>query len=56
MERHELLKDVAGKKVFEDHRSKLIRVLQEMETQRADIDEIVAYVRRYVWSGREDKD
>uniref|UniRef100_A0AAV1TAU3 Uncharacterized protein n=1 Tax=Peronospora matthiolae TaxID=2874970 RepID=A0AAV1TAU3_9STRA len=43
-ERLELIKEVAGTKVYEDRRVKSLKILQEKQEQRENIQAIISYI------------
>lgn len=44
-QRLELLKEVAGTRLYEEHRTESLRIMQETITKRAQIDELLAGIR-----------
>ncbi|KAG6623201.1 Structural maintenance of chromosomes protein 3 [Phytophthora cinnamomi] len=55
-ERLELLKEVAGTKVYEDQRVKSLKILQETQTQRDKIQEVVSYIEERLAELEEEKE
>ncbi|OWZ18682.1 Chromosome segregation protein [Phytophthora megakarya] len=55
-ERLELLKEVAGTKVYEDQRAKSLKVLHETQTQREKIKEVVEYIETRLTELEEEKE
>ncbi|ETK83918.1 hypothetical protein L915_11021 [Phytophthora nicotianae] len=55
-ERLELLKEVAGTKVYEDQRVKSLKILQETQTQREKIQEVVSYIEERLAELEEEKE
>uniref|UniRef100_A0AAV1T4X9 Structural maintenance of chromosomes protein n=1 Tax=Peronospora matthiolae TaxID=2874970 RepID=A0AAV1T4X9_9STRA len=55
-ERLELLKEVAGTKVYEDQRLKSLKILQETQTQREKIQEVVSYIEERLSELDEEKE
>lgn len=55
-ERLELLKEVAGTKVYEDQRVKSLKILQETQTQRDKIQEVVNYIEERLAELEEEKE
>ncbi|CAH0481351.1 unnamed protein product [Peronospora belbahrii] len=54
-ERLELLKEVAGTKVYEDQRIKSLKILHETQTQREKIQEVVNYIEERLSELEEEK-
>ncbi|KAL8007377.1 putative structural maintenance of chromosomes protein [Plasmopara halstedii] len=55
-ERLELLKEVAGTKVYEDQRVKSLKILSETQTQRDKIKEVVSYIEERLAELEEEKE
>ncbi|CAI5738254.1 unnamed protein product [Peronospora farinosa] len=55
-ERLELLKEVAGTKVYEDQRVKSLKILQETQLQRDKIQEVVRYIEERLSELEEEKE
>jgi structural maintenance of chromosome 3 (chondroitin sulfate proteoglycan 6) len=55
-ERLELLKEVAGTKVYEDQRVKSLKILQETQAQRDKIQEVVSYIEERLGELDEEKE
>ncbi|KAL3674040.1 hypothetical protein V7S43_001722 [Phytophthora oleae] len=55
-ERLELLKEVAGTKVYEDQRVKSLKILQETQTKRDKIQEVVSYIEERLTELEEEKE
>ncbi|KAE9010354.1 Chromosome segregation protein [Phytophthora rubi] len=55
-ERLELLKEVAGTKVYEDQRVKSLKILHETQTQREKIQEVVRYIEERLAELEEEKE
>ncbi|KAG1686266.1 hypothetical protein DVH05_007040 [Phytophthora capsici] len=55
-ERLELLKEVAGTKVYEDQRVKSLKILQETQTKRDKIQEVVSYIEERLSELEEEKE
>ncbi|CAI5742589.1 unnamed protein product [Hyaloperonospora brassicae] len=55
-ERLELLKEVAGTKVYEDQRIKSLKILQETQAQRDKIQEVVLYIEERLSELDEEKE
>ncbi|KAG7388045.1 Structural maintenance of chromosomes protein 3 [Phytophthora pseudosyringae] len=55
-ERLELLKEVAGTKVYEDQRVKSLKILQDTQTQRDKIQEVVRYIEERLAELDEEKE
>ncbi|RLN90152.1 hypothetical protein BBJ28_00015127 [Nothophytophthora sp. Chile5] len=55
-ERLELLKEVAGTKVYEDQRVKSLKILQETQSQREKIQEVVSYIEERLMELEEEKE
>ncbi|GMF26163.1 unnamed protein product [Phytophthora lilii] len=55
-ERLELLKEVAGTKVYEDQRVKSLKILQETQAQRDKIQEVVSYIEERLAELEEEKE
>ncbi|KAG7389662.1 Structural maintenance of chromosomes protein 3 [Phytophthora boehmeriae] len=55
-ERLELLKEVAGTKVYEDQRGKSLKILQETQSQREKIQETVTYIEERLSELEEEKE
>ncbi|EEY67985.1 chromosome segregation protein, putative [Phytophthora infestans T30-4] len=54
-ERLELLKEVAGTKVYEDQRVKSLKILQDTQMQRDKIQEVVSYIEERLAELEEEK-
>ncbi|TDH65313.1 hypothetical protein CCR75_006540 [Bremia lactucae] len=55
-ERLDLLKEVAGTKVYEDQRVKSLKILQETQSQRDKIQEVVRYIEERLAELEEEKE
>ncbi|KAH7481792.1 hypothetical protein PRIC1_009747 [Phytophthora ramorum] len=55
-ERLELLKEVAGTKVYEDQRTKALKILHETQAQRDKIQEVVSYIEERLSELEEEKE
>ncbi|KAI9907783.1 hypothetical protein PsorP6_004763 [Peronosclerospora sorghi] len=55
-ERLELLKEVAGTKVYEDQKAKSLKILQETQTQRKKIQDVVSYIEERLSELEEEKE
>ncbi|KAF4321801.1 hypothetical protein JM18_003926 [Phytophthora kernoviae] len=55
-ERLELLKEVAGTKVYEDQRVKSLKILQDTQSQRDKIQEVVRYIEERLSELEEEKE
>lgn len=55
-ERLELLKEVAGTKVYEDRRLESLKILQETQSRREKIQEVVSYIEERLHELEEEKE
>ncbi|DAZ95519.1 TPA: hypothetical protein N0F65_001858 [Lagenidium giganteum] len=55
-ERLELLKEVAGTKVYEDRRMESLKIMQETQTRREKIQEVISYIEERLAELEEEKE